>query len=99
MKKLTALVLALALALGTAACGKKEDPKPTGGQEVKQYKFGIIYTANNAFWDKVGDGGLAKAAEYKEAGKYNIEIYASGPPDHRRPRSDPDDGGHDFPGL
>lgn len=82
MKKLTAFVLALTLAFGLAAC-KKSDPTPSGGggtgDEVKSYKFGIIYTANNAFWDKVGDGGLAKAAEYNESGKYKIEIYASGP--------------------
>ncbi len=84
MKKLTALALALVLAIGVTACGgggtTQQSQEPEGGGEsAKTYKFGIIYTASNYFWDKVGDGGKARADEYNATGKYNIDIYATGP--------------------
>ena len=83
MKKIAALVLAIVLVIGLVACGSKKPAETTaaGGEktEVKTYKFGVIYTANNYFWDKVGDGAKAKAEELNATGKYNISIYAYGP--------------------
>lgn len=77
MKKYIALLLVAVLCLGLCACGaKKDEPK---NPDAKAYKFGIIYTANNNFWDKVGDGGRAAAEELNADGKYNITIYATGP--------------------
>ena len=80
MKKFAAILLALILVFSLASCGQSEK---TGGKDqkgdVKTFKFGIIYTANNYFWDKVGDGGKAKAEELNATGKYNISIYATGP--------------------
>ena len=55
MKKIAALVLAIVLVIGLVACGSKKPAETTaaGGEktEVKTYKFGVIYTANNYFWD------------------------------------------------
>lgn len=91
MKKFLALILALVMVFALAACGKKEEPAPAPAtdapaadaeepaKEVKALKLGIIYTGNGYFWDKVGDGGKAKAAEMNATGDYNIEIYATGP--------------------
>ena len=87
MKKLIAMLLILAMAVSLVACGGKTTTKTTTGEkaeggsqeEVKKYKFGIIYTASNYFWDKVGDGGKAKAEELNATGKYQIDIYATGP--------------------
>ena len=93
MKKLIAMLLVLAMAIGLIACSAKPDaPKGTSNStttqtgektkdntEVKKYKFGIIYTASNYFWDKVGDGAKAKAAELNETGEYQIDIFATGP--------------------
>ena len=56
--------------------GSDNTEKP---DEVETYKFGIIYTANNYFWDKVGVGGQAKADELNATGKYDISVYATGP--------------------
>ena len=94
MKKFAAILLTLILVFSLVSCDKSEQAgnspdqsKPSGSassdkgqsEEVKSYKFGIIYTANNYFWDKVGDGGKARAEEYNETGKYDITVYATGP--------------------
>jgi len=82
MKKFVAILLTLILVLGLASCSQSEAGKSGGTKQsgdAKSYKIGIIYTANNYFWDKVGNGGQAKAEELNATGKYNITVYAIGP--------------------
>lgn len=79
MKKYIALLLVVVLCLGLCACGTKKTEDTKAASDAKSYKFGIIYTANNNFWEKVGDGGQAKADELNKTGKYNISVYATGP--------------------
>lgn len=88
------LAMALVMAISLAACGSSAASKSTpasraasgstaatstANKEKKKYKFGVIYNANNAFWDKVGQGATDKAAELTKSGDYDIEIYAAGP--------------------
>lgn len=76
MKRLFALILVLVLSLSLVSCGGNGGK---GGEEVKKYKIGVIYTANSAFWTSVGDGAAAKAEELNATGKYQITTYATGP--------------------
>lgn len=76
MKRLFALILVLVLSLSLVSCGGNGG---NGGEEVKKYKIGVIYTANSAFWTSVGDGAAAKAEELNATGKYQITTYATGP--------------------
>ena len=70
MKKVIALLLVVLMLFGLVACSK-------GGSDngAKKLKIGVIYTANNNFWDKVGDGAKAMAAELNKDGKYK-RIYS-----------------------
>lgn len=73
MKKVIALLLVVLMLFSLVACSKG------GDNGAKKLKIGVIYTANNNFWDKVGNGAKAKAEELSKDGKYKVEIYATGP--------------------
>ena len=73
MKKVIALLLVVLMLFGLVACSKG------GDSGAKKLKFGVIYTGNNNFWDKVGDGAKAKVAELNKDGKYDVSVYCTGP--------------------
>lgn len=88
MRKILSMLLLVAMVLSLAACGGGQTSETKGatasaepGKTKTSYKFGVIYTANNAFWDSVGNGALAKAAEYNATGEYDIEVVPMGPTD------------------
>ena len=89
MKKALSIVMATIMALSLVACGGSTSssaagstPAASGGKDAKSYRFAVIYTANNAFWDSVGKGATDKAAELTATGDYEVEIYAVGPTDN-----------------
>ena len=83
--KVFSLAMAMLMALSLVACGGG-DSSGSGGStsaggdgKKKDFRFAVIYTANNSFWDSVGQGAYDKAKELTDSGEYNVEIYAAGP--------------------
>lgn len=73
MKKVLAVILAMAMVFGLAACGSKEEPAADGGNdEAKVYKIGVCQLVQHPALDAATEG--FKAALVEEFGEDGVDV-------------------------